>query len=58
MDTMLAREPIFDHQEKILGYQIFHHDREAEGSGAQAVQDHGAGYGQALSADGRGASEP
>jgi c-di-GMP phosphodiesterase len=37
MDTMLAREPIFDHQEKILGYQIFHHDREAEGSDHAAL---------------------
>lgn len=37
MDTMLAREPIFDHQEKILGYQIFHHDREAEASDHAAL---------------------
>jgi c-di-GMP phosphodiesterase len=34
---MLAREPIFDHQEKILGYQIFHHDRHAEGSDHAAL---------------------
>lgn len=37
MDTMLAREPIFDHKEKILGYQIFHHDREAEASDHAAL---------------------
>jgi EAL and modified HD-GYP domain-containing signal transduction protein len=34
---MLARQPIFDHQEKILGYQIFHHDREAEASDHAAL---------------------
>jgi c-di-GMP phosphodiesterase len=37
MDTMLAREPIFDHQEKILGYQIFHHDRDEEASDHAAL---------------------
>ena len=37
MDTMLARQPIFDHEEKILGFQIFHHDRDAEASDHAAL---------------------
>jgi len=37
MNTMLAREPIFDHQEKIIGYQIFHRDRDAEASNHAAL---------------------
>jgi EAL and modified HD-GYP domain-containing signal transduction protein len=37
MDTMLARQPIFDHGENILGYQIFHHDRDAEASDHAAL---------------------